>query len=330
MAKIDEKVFLQNLMERFADYVPQNTAKAIIADIREELENFQLISVIPDTPAADDSDDLASLWLNAKTVEGLSEKSIAHYRYCLERIRESIGVPLNKITIDHVRKYVADELERGISKITIQDYQRVLLQFMRWLNDEGYISENSCKTMKLIKFPKTKKDPFTQEQVQLVRECAADDKERAVVYFLLATGCRVGEIVGLNRSDIDWRELKLNVTGKGSKTREVYFDEVTALMVQRYLTTRKDDHPALFLSKTGTYFTTGGIQAMMRRIGRRAGFQTNPHRHRRTLAQTCLDRGMALEEVQVILGHEKIDTTLRYAHANQRNTENSYRKYACM
>lgn len=330
MPKIDEKVFLLALQERFADYVPQNTMKAIIADIHEELENFQIMSVIPNTPASDDSDNLIQLWLNSKVVEGLSEKSIEHYRYCLERIRESIEIPFCKITIDHARKFVADELDRGISKTTVHDYQRVLLQFLRWINDEGYTNSNPCKTMKLIKTPKVKKEPFSQEQVQLVKEFAANDKERAVVYFLLATGCRVGELINIKREDVDWRNLSLNVTGKGNKTREVYFDEVTAMMLQRYLATRKDDHPALFRSKTGGYYKTCGIQAMMRRIGKRAGFQANPHRHRRTLAQTCLDRGMNLEEVQVILGHEKIDTTLRYAHANQRNTENSYRKYACM
>jgi len=330
MAKLDEKVFLAALAERFADYVPANTAKAILSDIRAELENYQLVTVIPGTPAADETEDLVKLWLNAKTVEGLSAKSIEQYEYCLGRIRQDIGVPFGKLTIDHVRNYVADELKRGVAKTTVQNYQRVLFQFLRWLNEEGYISSNPCRTMKTIKVPKPKKDPFTQEQVQLIKESTNNVKELAIVYFLLATGCRVGEVVRINREDVDWRKMSLNVTGKGNKTREVYFDEVTAMMVQRYLTTRKDDHPALFLSKTGDYFTTSGIQAMMRRIGRKAGFQANPHRHRRTLAQTCLDRGMNLEEVQAILGHEKIDTTLRYARASQKNAENSYRKFACM
>lgn len=330
IAKLDEKVFLSALAERFSDYVPQKTAKAILADIREELDNYQLLSVIPDTPASDDSSDLVKLWLNAKTVEGASPNTIEQYRYYMSRIRMDIGVPFCKITMDHVRKYISDELERGISKSTIQNYQRALLQFLRWVSAEGYISENPCRNMKTIKVPKAKKEPFTQEQVQLIKEEVKTDKERAIVFFMLSTACRVGEVIKINRSDIDWNKMKLNVTGKGSKTREVYFDEVTSMMLKRYLDKRKDDHPALFRSRNGGYYTTGGIQAIMRKIGKRAGFQANPHRCRRTLAQTCLDRGMPLEEVQVILGHEKIDTTLRYAHANQRNTENSYRKYACM
>lgn len=141
MAKLDEKVFLAALAERFADYVPANTAKAILSDIRAELENYQLITVIPGTPAADETEDLVKLWLNAKTVEGLSAKSIEQYEYCLGRIRQDIGVPFGKLTIDHVRNYVADELKRGVAKTTVQNYQRVLFQFLRWLNN----AENSYR-----------------------------------------------------------------------------------------------------------------------------------------------------------------------------------------
>lgn len=326
-----KKLFLSELQERFDEYIPAKLVKQIIADILEVLEKYDLVALIEELSVIDNSIQLIELFINAKAVDGLSRKSLSLYDYQLRRMYEAVQVPVTKMQVDHIRQYVANELARGISKKTVQGHERTIFQFFKWLHTEELIQRNPCTNMKTIKISKSKKEPFSAEEIQLIKESASNEKELAIIHFLLASGCRVGELVSISRNDIDWKNLKLNVTGKGAKTREVYFDEVSALMMQRYLSKRKDSHPALFFNSKGKKrYTENGIQEMMRRISRRTGIHVYPHRFRHTLAQTLLDRGMNIEEVAIILGHEKLDTTLNYAQANQKNTENNYRKFACM
>lgn len=330
MAILDKHRFLTELQDKLDDYVPAKLSRQIIASAEEALGNYEMLTVIPDTPAADDSGQLIDLYINTRIAEGLADKTIYQYRYRLERLHEDIGIPLRKMTCEDFKQYVASELSRGITKNTIQGIERIYFKFFRWLYEEGLIQANPLKNLNVIKAKAEERKAFSAEEIQIIKENAANVRELAIIYFLLSTGCRVGELVSIDRNDLDFKRMQLDVIGKGSKKRTLYFDDVTALMVNRYLKTRKDDCPALFASRLGRRYTEDGIGQMMRRMSGKTGIHIFAHRFRHTLAQTMLDRGMGLEEVSAILGHENLDTTKIYAKANKRNTENNYRKYACL
>lgn len=330
MAILDKKALVADLEKRLEEYVPSKTARAVLHDLSDVLDGYDVATLAPAVEGMDDSMDMINLYINAKTVEGLSPRSIASYRYELERLYNDVGVPFKSITVDHIRGYIASELERGISKITIKNREQKYAPFFKWLKNEEMIDRNPMLNIQTIKANPDIKKPFSGEEVQVIKESAANEMELALIYFLLATGCRKGEIAVLNRSDIDYKKLRFIVRGKGDKQRELYIDEVTAMMLQRYLKTRNDDDPALFVSRYRTRFTDAGLTAMMIRMSERTGIHVHMHRFRHTFAQMCLDRGMSIEEVSLLLGHSRLDTTKIYAKANQRDTENSYRKYACM
>lgn len=330
MANADKQAFLIALQDLLDEHIPAKYSRMVLDDAKLALMNFDVLTVAPVDGENNDSMQLIRAYLDAKAVQGVSKKSLEHYRYRLTRMYEDIDVPIRMMTTAHLREYMASEMGRGISKNTIKGCRAIYNNFFEWLRQEEVITKNPVTNVGQIKAKAEPRESFSGEEIQLVKEAAKNSKERAMIYFLLASGCRVGELVSIDRKDVDYVGRKLFVRGKGDKTREVYFDDVTAMMLQRYLSERKDDHPALFRSRKNRRYSENGVEEMMRRISERTGIHVYPHRFRHTFAQTMLDRGMSIEEVSILLGHEKIDTTLTYAKANQRNTENSYRKYACM
>ena len=214
---------------------------------------------------------------------------------------------------------------------TIQHNGWIYSSFFGWLFNEGLLPTNPTANLGQVKANPQEELPFTGDQIQLLKENCENDLQRALVHFLLATGCRISEVCSVNRDDIDYANLKLEVLGKGDKRRTVYIDNVTAMMLKRYLATRKDIDPALFYSRNHQRYTDDGIREMLVKLGDRAHVPgVHPHRFRHTLATNLIDRGMSIQEVSVILGHADIRTTMKYIHVNEKNTENSYRKYACM
>lgn len=330
MPILDKKALMADLEKRMDEYVPGKTSRAVLHDLSEILDGYDVITSAPVSKDSDNSAELINLYLNAKAVEGLSAKTIESYRYDLFRLLRDIGVPIKRMTVDHIRSYIAIELERGVKKNTIKNREQRYATFFKWLKNEDLIDRNPMSNIATIKANPEPRFSFSGEEVQLLKEAVKNDKERAIIYFLLATGCRKGELISVNRSDIDYKNLKLIVRGKGDKQRELYFDDVTAMMLQRYESKRKDNNPALFLSKMKTRYSDSGITTLMISLSERTGIHVYAHRFRHTFAQMCLDRGMSIEEVSLLLGHTKLDVTKNYAKANQRNTENSYRKYACM
>lgn len=330
MASADKTAFLNALQNLMDEHIPAKTSRMVIDDVKLALMGFDMVTVAPVDGENNDSMQLIQSYIDAKAVQGASPKTLNRYKYLLVRMNEDINVPIRMMTTAHLRDYMAEEMARGISKNTIKGCRAVYNNFFDWLRQEEVISKNPVSNVGQIKAKAEPRESFSGEEIQLIKEAANSSKERAMVYFLLASGCRVGELVSIDRRDVDYAGRKLFVRGKGDKTREVYFDDVTAMMIQRYLSERKDDHPALFRSRKNRRYSENGVEAMMRRISARTGIHVYPHRFRHTFAQTMLDRGMSIEEVSRLLGHTKIDTTLTYAKANQRNTENSYRKYACM
>ena len=331
MSVADTKALLAEIMNIVDDHVTAKASKMLEKQILDVLDGYQIATMIRDDSGdADNSLQLIDAFISAKTAEGLSKNTIKLYRYRLKRLYEDIGIPIKKMNADHLKDYIAAEIDRGIAKATINGFERTVWLFFKWLHEECMIAKNPTRNIKLVKALHEPRESFTGTEIELIKEACTSDKQRAMIHFLLTTGCRKGELISINTADLDFHNMKLEVTGKGDKTRTVYFDEVTAMWLRRYLGKRKDENPALFVTRCKKRYTENAITQMFIRMSEKTGIHVFAHRFRHTLAQTLLDRGMRIEEVQQILGHEKIETTRRYCHANQRNTENSYRKYACM
>lgn len=331
MAILDKSLLLSEIEDRLNNYIPANTVRQIINDAAEAMTMYEITRLKPDG-GSDESDQLIDLFLNAKEIEGRSDKTIARYRYILKRLHESVNVPFSRITVHHIRQFMTKEKERGISMNTLKGNSWVYTSCFSWLFNEGLIQTNPAANLGKIKVKVEEELPFNSEQVQLLKENVDNSCESAILHFLLSTGCRISEACSVNRNDIDFAGLQLQVLGKGNKVRTVYIDNVTAMMLKRYLSERDDIDPSLFYSKrTNGRYTANGIRAMLNRIGARANVpNVHPHRFRRTLATNLIDRGMNIQEVAEILGHANIDTTMGYIHLNKKNAENAYRKFACM
>lgn len=331
MPILDKNLLLSEIEERLNYYVPANTVRQIINDAAEAMTRYEVTRLKP-SGDDDESDQLIELFLNAKEIEGRSGKTIDRYRYILKRLHEASNIPFTRITVYHIRQYMMQEKERGISLSTIKSNAWVYNSCFGWLFNEGLIQTNPTSNLGQIKVMREEELPFSGEQIQLLKEAAENDCESAIIHFLLSTGCRISEACSVNRDDVDFANLQLQVLGKGNKIRMVYIDNVTAMMLKRYLNGRNDIDPSLFYAKrTNGRYTPNGIRAMLNRIGERANVpNVHPHRFRRTLATNLIDRGMRIQEVAEILGHANIDTTMGYIHINQKNAENAYRKYACM
>lgn len=330
MSILDKKLLLADIETRLNNYIPANTVRQIIADAGEAMVDYEVTAKTPDD-SKDESKQLIRLFLDAKTIEGKAPSTVNRYEYILNRLHDDTGVPFKKITVYHLRQYLMSEKDRGISMNTLKGNANCWSAFFQWLRNEGLIDTDPTVNLGQIKAKSETELPFTGEQIQLIKEACENELELAIVHFLLTTGCRISEACSVNRSDIDYQNLRLTVTGKGDKTRTVYIDNVTALMLKRYLATRDDIDPALFYSRNNRRFEPGGVRAMLKRIEERSHVPgIHPHRFRHTLATNLVDRGMSIQEVAAILGHANIDTTMTYVYVNQRQTENNYRKYACM
>lgn len=331
MSILDKKLLLSDIEKRLNAYVPADTVRQILADAGEILTHYEVTATDPDDGGRDESKQLVRMYLDAKEIEGRAKSTLKRCEYILNRLIEAVNVPLDRVTVYHLRQYIMAEKARGISMNTIKGDVSVYSGFYDWLHREGLITIDPTANIGQIKATVEKEVPFSSEEIQLIKESCTNDLQLAVVHFLLATGCRVSEVCSVNRSDVDYRNLKLSVTGKGNKTRTVYIDDVTALMLKRYLETRDDVDPALFYSKRKCRFTPDGIRLMLKVLEERSHVpNVHPHRFRHTLATNLIDRGMSIQEVAAILGHAKLDTTMVYVSVNQRNAENSYRRYACM
>ncbi len=271
------------------------------------------------------------VFIAAKKIEGCSEKSLKYYSSTLRRMLSVLSKPVREISTDDIRGYLANyQKEHSSSKVTIDNMRRIFSSFFGWLEDEDYILKSPMRRIRKIKTEKTIKDTFSDEGLELLRDACEEVRDLAVIDLLAATGMRVGELVQLNREDINFHERECVVFGKGSSERVVYFDARAKIHLRNYLDSRCDDEPALFVSLTQPHerLLIGGVETRLREIGRRADIQkVHPHKFRRTLATRAIDKGMPIEQVQRLLGHVKIDTTMHYAMVNQANVKNSHRKF---
>lgn len=279
----------------------------------------------------DNEADLLSLFISAKRIEGCSEKTLRYYESTIRNMLYGINKTECQITTDDLRSYLDAYQRRGtVSKVTLDNVRRILSSFFSWLEDEDYIIKSPVRRIHKVKTGKTVKETYSDESLELMRDYCKNTRDLAIIDILASTGIRVGELVKLNRNDIDFENRECIVFGKGSKQRKVYFDARTKIHLQRYLSERTDENEALLVSLFRPYnrLQISGIEIRLRKIGHELNFnKVHPHKFRRTLATIAIDKGMPIEQVQQLLGHQSIDTTLQYAMVNQNNVKESHRKF---
>lgn len=276
---------------------------------------------------------LLNAFLSAKKVEGCSEKTLAYYQATLHRMLVAIDKGITQISTNDVRQYLSDFKEqRGSSKVTIDNIRRIFSSFFSWLEDEDYIAKNPVRRIHRVRADSLVKEIITDEAMEILRDSCSEMRDLAMIDLLASTGMRVGEMVRMNVSDIDFQERQCVVFGKGNKERTVYFNARTKIHLNNYIQSRTDSNPALFVSLSEPFnrLSISGVEKRLRFLGDKVHIaKIHPHKFRRTLATTAIDRGMPIEQVQKLLGHVKIDTTLHYAMVGQNNVRNSHRKYIC-
>lgn len=319
-------------------------SEKIIREMLPYLNNQQLIqlkSILKDLITSSNnvkegsSDDnnkiLLEKYFAAKRAEGCSEKSLKYYKATLTKALSSIDKNAEEIITDELRNYLTNyQRLHNSSKVTIDNIRRILSSFFNWLEDEDYIVKSPVRRIHKVKVSTTVKETYSDEELEKLRDSCAQIRDLAMIDFLASTGIRVGELVLLNRNDINFQERECVVFGKGNKERIAYFDARAKLHLQKYLDTRNDNNPALFVSLYGknTRLTIGGVESRLKKLGKKIGInKVYPHKFRRTLATTAIDKGMPIEQLQQLLGHKKIDTTLHYAMVKQQNVKLAHRKY---
>lgn len=295
------------------------------------LQSVELIQSSCEDTQEISNNGLLKAFLSAKRIEGCSEKSLKYYETTIEAMLGKVNLTIREISTDSLRSYLADyQLERGSSKVTIDNMRRIFSSFFGWLEDEDYILKSPVRRIHKIKTDKPIKETFSDESLELLRDACDEVRDLAMIDLLASTGMRVGELVRLNREDINFHERECVVFGKGGSERVVYFDARTKIHLLNYLESRTDKNVALFstLASPHERLQIGGVETRLREIGKRADLnKVHPHKFRRTLATRAIDKGMPIEQVQHLLGHVKIDTTMHYAMVNQANVKNSHRKF---
>jgi site-specific recombinase XerD len=275
--------------------------------------------------------DATAAFIAAKRIEGCSEKTLTYYRKTIESMTAAVDKPVQRITTDDIRQYLTTyQMQRKSSKVTIDNIRRILATFYSWLEDEDYIVKSPVRRIHKVKTAKVIKETYTDEALEQMRDNCDSLRDLAIIDLLASSGMRVGELVALNRDDINFNERECVVFGKGNKERLVYFDARTKIHLQNYLDSRTDGNPALFVTLRAPYnrLQIGGVEMRLRQLGRRLSIpKVHPHKFRRTLATSAIDKGMPIEQLQQLLGHQKIDTTMHYAMVKQQNVKLAHRKY---
>ncbi|MDD5928018.1 MAG: tyrosine-type recombinase/integrase [Firmicutes bacterium] len=271
------------------------------------------------------------LFIDAKSIEGCSARTIKYYNSTIEHMLSKIQTPIRKITTEIMREYLVDyQKQRNCSKTTVDNIRRNISSFFSWLEEEDYILKSPMRRIHKIKTKSVIKEVISDEEVEKLRDNCSTLRDLAIIDLLYSTGIRVGELVRLNIADIDFESRECIVFGKGDKERRVYFDAKTKIHLKKYIDSREDNNIALFVSLNAPYnrLKISGVEIRLRQLGRRLNLKAiHPHKFRRTMATRAIDKGMPIEQVQKILGHSQIDTTMQYAIVNQNNVKISHQKY---
>ena len=317
----------------------QGEVQRVITDMLPYLNNSQLIKLkesMKKLLSKKESNELKNKvlltrYFSSKRAEGCSEKSLKYYKATLIQALNSIGKNAREIITDELRSYLMEyQIQHRSSKVTIDNIRRILSSFFNWLEDEDYIIKSPVRRIHKVKSVTTVKETYTDEELEKLRDSCSNIRDLAMIDFLASTGIRVGELVLLNKDDINFNERECIVFGKGNKERIAYFDARAKLHLKKYIESRNDSEDALFVSlkKPNKRMTIGGVESRLKKLGNKIGIRhVYPHKFRRTLATTAIDKGMPIEQLQRLLGHKRIDTTLHYAMVKQQNVKIAHRKY---
>lgn len=320
---MDNQIY--NILNDMSDHLNVSQMKKLqevlirrLEDAREETETITNTAYL-------------EMFLTAKRIEGCSERTIRYYRVTVEGLLQKIDTPLRKMTTEMIREYLSDyQAKNGCSKVTVDNVRRNLSSFFSWLEEEDHILKSPVRRIHKIKTKTVVKEIISDENIETLRDNCEEKRDLAIIDILYSTGMRVGELVNLDINDLDFEERECVVYGKGDKERRVYFDARTKLHLQNYLDSRCDSNKALFVSLNYPYdrLQISGVESRLRELGRKLNIdRIHPHKFRRTMATRAIDKGMPIEQVQQLLGHQKIDTTMHYAMVKQQNVKLAHRKY---
>ncbi len=328
-----KKQFIADIIQAMLQHLDNSQLEYLQQVLETKLENIEIsptnktfVKIVEN-----ENKTLTNSFISAKRIEGCSEKTLAYYENTISITLTQINKNLKQLTTDDIRLYLTEyQDQHNSSRVTIDNIRRILSSFFSWLEDEGYIFKSPIRRIHKVKTDKVIKETYTDEELETLRDNSPTIRDLAMIDMLASTGMRIGEMVLLNKSDINFQERECVVFGKGSKERIVYFDARTKLHLQNYLDSRKDNNEALFVSlkKPSKRVTIGGIESRLRKIGNELQIhKVHPHKFRRTLATMAIDRGMPIEQLQELLGHQRIDTTLQYAMVKQSNVKLAHKKY---
>lgn len=323
--------FITEITQQMLPYLDNMELEQLQKVLKVTLQNYEIIKSENHSEQNYSNLNFMELFLSAKRVEGCSEKTLKYYRATIETMLITINKEVKHIVTDDLRDYLTNhQTERGSSRVTIDNIRRILSSFFAWLEDEDYIVKSPVRRIHKVKTGTNIKETYSDEALELMRDECKELRDLAMIDMLASTGMRVGEMVLLNREDINFTERECVVFGKGDKERIVYFDARTKIHLQNYLESRSDFNPALFVSLKAPHerLQISGVEVRLREFGRMLNIpKVHPHKFRRTLATMAIDKGMPIEQLQKLLGHSRIDTTLQYAMVKQSNVKLAHRKY---
>lgn len=323
---------LNDIVSEIKDVLSDKQMMQVSSSIKDVLAKYEINKKASNEERREkENTELLETFISAKKIEGCSDKTIHYYQSSIVKLLKGLSKCIKEICTNDIRRYLAEIQEKNnLSKVTIDNLRRIFSSFFSWLEDEDYIAKSPVRRIHKVRTDTLVKEVLSDENIETLRDSCNESRDLAMIDLLLSTGVRVGELVKMNRADIDFQERQCKVFGKGNKEREVYFNARTKIHLQRYLESRTDDNPALFvtLSKPHTRLTISGVEVRLRKMGKVVHIdKVHPHKFRRTLATMAIDRGMPIEQVQKLLGHMRIDTTLHYAMVNQQNVKIAHRKY---
>ena len=327
-----KKNFIEKVIDRMQYQLDSNQIKELKMILISEMQQYELRENKENVVhRQEENKKLLYLFISAKKVEGCSSKTLVYYENTINCFLNKIEVALSRIETNDIREYLAKyQEEKKSSKVTIDNMRRIFSSFFAWLEDEDYIAKSPVRRIHKIKTNVLVKDVLSDEELENLRDNCDEIRDLAIIDLLSSTGIRIGELIKLNREDINFQERQCVVFGKGNKERTVYFNARTKIHLQKYLSTRDDNNSALFVSLHAPHnrMSINGIEYRLKELGKKLNIaKVHPHKFRRTLATMAIDKGMPIEQVQCLLGHVRIDTTLHYAMVNQNNVKMAHRKF---
>ena len=328
-----KELFIKEVTTKMADFLDDNQRIRLREILTEICLNYQ-IEIIEQTKRQEtqkNNTDILDRFIASKEIEGCSTRTLNYYRDNINKMLDTVNLPINEITTEILKNYLSDyKSNSNAGMVTIDNIRRTLSSFFAWLENEDYIVKSPVRRIHKVKTTRKVKETLTDENLEKLRDTCSNVRDLAILELLISTGMRVGEITILNISDMNFQERSCIVLGKGNSEREVYFSAKSKMYIKKYLETITDDNEALFVSLIKPYNRLGisGIEILIRNLGKEANInKVHPHKFRRTMATMAIDKGMPIEQVKKLLGHIKIDTTMEYAMVSQNNVKNSHRKY---